>query len=169
MNYTHNRQGHTLIELMVVICLLMMLTRLVQGNLSFMDGAIARAELHKIYGVCTYLQILAQATGQPQVLAFDVPNHAYSYNGVTERLPSGVRFGVIEGVKGPPSLPTHTITVPITSENQCITFTPHGIIQPGTVYLKTADNMRMYALSCAVAQASFLRMYQYRGVWRALT
>jgi type II secretory pathway pseudopilin PulG len=165
-----NYRGYTLIEVMIAICLLMLIVGLTVGNISYSNGMLAHAELHKMYSVCSYLQMRARATGQSQVVAFDSTHNTYSYNGITELLPTHVVFGALDGVKGPPSSPKHCITKPITSENQCITFTPHGIIQPGTIYIKTTDNMRMYALSSSVAQASFLRMYEYhQGAWRVLT
>ena len=112
----------------------------------------------------------ARATQQTQVLAFDTEHNTYFYNGMREPLPSGVVFGVLDGACGPPSSPMRPITHPITAENQCITFTPHGIIQPGTIYIKATDTSCMYALSVSVAQASLVRMYEYRhGIWEALT
>jgi hypothetical protein len=112
----------------------------------------------------------ARATNQVQSLVCDAASNAYSYNGVTELLPHQVVFGAVEGAKGPPSLPTHPITAFITSKNQCITFTPHGIIQPVTIYIKTSNNQWMYAITASVAQASFLRMYAYdQGLWKLLS
>lgn len=164
------RRGYTLIELMLVICLLMLLVRLAIGNVPYTNGMCGRAALYTLYSTCSYLQMRARAINQQQVLVFDVVHNAYSYNGIQEQLPAGVVFGNLEGSQGPPSSPLHPIFHAITFENQCITFTPHGIIQPGTVYIKTTDNIHMYALSASVAQVSFLRMYEYhQGTWRLLT
>lgn len=161
--------GYTLIEMMMVISMLMLVVHCALVIMSPDDRGIARCQLHKIYTLCTYLQMRARAINQAQCLIFDSVHNSYSYNGITEMLPSGVIFGVLDGTKGPPSCPTHLVTNPITSENQCITFTPHGIIQPGTIYIKTTQYGHMYALSASVAQASFLRMYAYNnGRWTLL-
>lgn len=163
-------KGYMLIEIMLVICLMTLVGGLVIGNMPYVHRMCARSALYTLYTACSYMQMRARATHQSQMLVFDLLHHTYSYHGNIEQLPSGVVFGVLEGAQGPPSSPTHVIAQPITYENQCITFTPHGIIQPGTVYIKTTDNMYMYALSAAVCQASFLRMYEYyQGAWRVLT
>lgn len=158
-----------LIEVMIVLCLLMLLIGLALGNMAYLNGMRGYCAVHTLSNMCSYLQMRARATNQTQILTFDVEHNSYSYNGTKEQLPEGVIFGVLDGAKGPPSSPVHPITYPITSQNQCITFTPYGIMQPGTVYIKTVDNSRMYALSVAVAQVSFLRMYEYQnGIWKII-
>jgi hypothetical protein len=47
-------------------------------------------------------------------------------------------------------------------------FYPTGIISSGTVYLVDKNKRYMYALSNAVSQFSYLRLYKYDGGWKLL-
>ncbi|MFI5333154.1 MAG: hypothetical protein ACHQVS_03565 [Candidatus Babeliales bacterium] len=161
--------GYTLVELVIVMCLLMLLIGITVGNRGTSKIGACSA-VYTLHSVCNYMHMRARATNQTHILSFDIEHNTYCYNGMREQLPSGVVFGVLDRACGPPSSPVRPITHPITAENQCITFTPHGIIQPGAIYIKTTDNSCMYALSVSVAQASFVRMYEYRhGTWILLT
>lgn len=105
---------------------------------------------------------------KPQLLTFDVANNQYRYHQTTHTLPKQLRFGTTAGAKGPPSSPDRPINNPISFKNSSITFHPDGVIEPGAVYITDAKQQHTYALSCAVAQVSYLRKYQYTGRWISL-
>jgi prepilin-type N-terminal cleavage/methylation domain-containing protein len=159
------RQGFSLIELTVVLGIVSLLVGMVHLNTSFLVELSVHQELNKLRAIAYYLQRIAQFTGREQVLVFDVVGRSYSFNDRHEVLPQGVSFGVLPGVKGPPSSPVHTIKHPVTFKENRITFYPEGIVQAGTVYLLHAQRPSMYALSCGVGHVSFLRKYRYDKTW----
>jgi type II secretion system protein H len=165
-NTTH---GFTLVEVMVVIALIALLAVLSIATVSFLTKSIVRTELDRLYMTCTYLQQSAQVDGQDQYLVFDQHNHRYSFEGQTYQLPPQVVFGVLPGVKGPPSAAHHSIANPITFAHNTIIFHPDGIVQPGTVYLTDIHKKVLYALSCSVTQVSYLRRYEYDGSWKRVS
>ena len=160
--------GFSLIELMVVITIIGLIAVMVRINTSFFTARIVRAQLELLASVCQYARQSALATNTTEIIMFDTQTHSYRWRDRVEKLPLGLRFGVIPGVKGPPSNPTTTLSNPITFSGSRITFYPDGIIQSGTVYMVDAHNSIMYALSNAVAQISYLRMYRYDGAWKLL-
>ena len=99
------------------------------------------------------------ANNKPQTIVFDLHEQKYQYNNTEHILPKHVQFGAAPNAKGPPSSPHNAITNPITFKNKTITFHPNGIVQPGAVYLTDSTRNYTYALSCAVAQVSYLRKY----------
>jgi len=115
-----------------------------------------------------HLQRTAMVTHKNQTLIFDTVRNTYTYNGHEERLCSYARFDTIKNLKGPPSAPTTAITKPITFINNKITFTPNGILQPGTIYLADSKKHCQYALTIPVSQISFLRRYRYDTSWHYL-
>jgi len=155
----------TLVELMVSLALFSILIVLAITNTSFMQQSLVHSEIDKLYTIAHYLQRRAQLTHKDQVLQFDRYGRSYSFNGRKELLAKGIEFGTLATIKGPPSTPTHEITNPITFNGERITFKPQGIMQPGTVYFVHKELNCAYALSCAVAQVSFLRKYRYDKRW----
>ena len=160
-----SKKAFTLLELMVVVCLCTLLAGLAMIQLSFLDFTIARSEIDKLITVCTYMQQLACSTNKEQFLVFDIPNNSYTFNGHTEKLSKQLCFGYLPGIKGPPASPTHNITKTITFAQQRICFYPSGILSSGTIYIKDKSNRSLFALSNAVSQVSFLRIYKYNGTW----
>ncbi|MCX5922237.1 MAG: prepilin-type N-terminal cleavage/methylation domain-containing protein [Candidatus Dependentiae bacterium] len=160
--------GFTLIELMVVVAIVSVIAVLTFTQVRFLDGALMRAEVDKLYGMCMYAQRCAMLTNKKQVIIVDKAAKSYTYNGRCERLPDAIDFGFIAGVKGPPSDPRGDITSPITFKDDQIIFKPNGIIQPGSIYLVDTQKKSMYGLSSSVAQVSFLRKYRYDKKWGLL-
>ncbi len=146
----------------MLIALLMMLSG---AQTTFLQRMLVRNELEQLYTICYYLQRCAMVRNKPQSLTFDLTKQGYHYHDIEHLLSKHVRFGCAPGVKGPPSTPHTKITSPITFKNNTITFHPDGIIQSGAVYVTDDTHRHTYALSCAVAQVSYLRKYQYTGKW----
>lgn len=158
-------KGFSLIELMISLAIFCLVITLTSTNVSFLEQSVAHNEIDKLHSITYYLQRRAQMTNQTQVLQFDRLGKSYSFNGKKEILAQGIEFGTLPSTKGPPSSALHAITNPITFKGEKITFHPQGIMQSGTVYLMHKKNQSMYALSCAVAQVSFLRKYRYDKRW----
>ncbi len=105
---------------------------------------------------------------EPTTLTFEPNENKYSYDTVEYQLPRNVCFGTAKGAKGPPSNPYKMIANPITFKGNSITFHPNGIIKSGTIYLCDSKRNYNYALSCSVAQVSYIRKYQYSDGWQLL-
>ena len=157
-----------LVELLVTVSLVAIIVTIGAINLSFMNKSLVRSEMDSLYSLCTYLQRKAMATNTKQVIQFDVINNSYAYDNVSRKLPRQIRFGFLPGVKGPPASARLLIQSPVSFKGKKIIFHPDGIIQPGTIYLVDDTKQSMYALSCSVAQVSYLRIYQYAGTWERL-
>jgi prepilin-type N-terminal cleavage/methylation domain-containing protein len=161
-------KGFTLIELMIVICLFCFLATLTLLNVSFLDSTIVHTELDKLATFCYYLQQKAIATNKEIILTFDTKKNEYTGDTYHEKLSSRVSFGFFDNAQGPPGQPIGPINKAITFPAQRIHFYPTGIISSGTVYLMDKTKKSMYALSNAVSQLSYIRMYRYDGSWKVL-
>lgn len=163
------KSGFSLIELAIVILLCSVIMGLGISCGSFMYRGIVKQEAEALALVCRYLQYAAMMSNEPKILVFDPKKHCYSYDGCSVKLSNQVKFGVLEGVKGPPSNPVHIINAPVSFKDGKIIFYPDGIIQPGTVYLIGKNAQIMYALSCPVSQVSYVRIYKYDGSWQCVS
>lgn len=165
----HQQQkGFTLIEAMVVICLFAFIATLSFTQLSFLDGVIVRSEVDKLAAVCSYFQQRAQVNNCEYVLTFDLQRNEYRCDNMCEKLSQRISFGFLPTALGPPGSPSHKIEKAITFPNLEIHFYPTGIISSGSVYLVDKNKRCMYALSNAVSQFSYLRLYRYDGKWRLI-
>lgn len=143
-----------------------------------LDKYVLLNELEKLVMTFSYLQQRSIATTQQEYLIFSTETNSYSYTGPQNKLihvvlGKNIKFGFIDGVKGPPSSPTQPITKAITfthsKEKQIATFSPEGKISPGTVYLIDANKMGMGALTCPISGVSYIRKYKYaNGKWQTL-
>lgn len=150
---------------MITVSLVLIVALVSSSNLVFLHKAVVQSEINKLYAACMYMQRLAQMTNSTQRLTFNSSDQSYSFADKKEFLSKQIRFGVLPGSKGPPSSPKNSLHNPITFENQCITFMPHGMMQSGTVYMIDAQKTIMYALSSPIADFSYLRIYRYDGSW----
>ena len=164
----YKKKGFTLIELMVVICLCALIATLGVMQLSFLDSTIVHADIQKLVAVCSYLRQKAITTNAEYVLVFDTEKNEYRADGIREILPARISFGFLPGVLGPPGSPSHKIAKSITFLQNSIHFYPTGIISSGTVYLVDKNKKYMYALSNAISQFSYLRLYRYDSKWKIL-
>ena len=162
------KKGFTLIEAMVVVCLFVVIATLGIMQLSFLDSTILHAEANKLAAVCSYLRQKAISTNTEYVLVFDLEKNEYRCGETHEVLPQRVSFGFLPKVLGPPGSPSRSINKAITFVDSSIHFYPTGIISSGTVYLVEKKKQYMYALSNAVSQFSYLRLYRYDGKWKII-
>ena len=163
-----HQPGYSLLELTIACALIAIVVTMGLASSSFLHRALVRSEMEKLYYTCMYLQRKAISTNEKQTLSLDPTNNSYHYGNTEEKLCRHVQFGTLDGTKGPPATPTKLITKPITFAGNAITFHPDGILRPGTVYFKDSNNSCQYALSIAVAQVSFIRMYHYTTTWHSL-
>ena len=162
----HRYKAFTLIELLVVLCLVALISSLALVHVSVFNSTLVRVELDKLVNACQYMQQLAIATNKEQHLILDIHKHEYHFHTYREKLSPYVRFGVLPGVKGSPGNPVASTAQAITFPSHRICFYPTGIISSGTVYFVDATKQCLYALSNAVSQVSYLRMYRYDGTWK---
>lgn len=163
-----NKHGFTLIEIMVVIGLFCLIVMLGVKQLSFLDNTIVHAEVDKLAGVCMYLRQKAMTTNIDQSLVFDVQKNEYRFDNVCEKLSKRTVFGFLPKATGSPGSAGHTIKKAITFPASTIHFYSTGIISSGSVYLTDVNKKIMYALTNAVSQFSYLRLYRYDGKWKLL-
>jgi len=162
-------KGFSLLECAIVVALLIIIAHIIIIHGSYLQRIVIRQDAEKLLAVCRYLQQTAMITNSCKELIFDQKNKSYSYDSTTEKLSRNTEFGILAGALGPPSNPARPLTNPVTFSNEKIIFHPDGIIQSGTVYLIRKDIQVMYALSCAVSQVSFLRIYRYDGKWHCIS
>lgn len=162
------KHGLTLIEAMVVVFLFCLIATLGMIQLSFLDDTIAHAEVDKIAGMCMYLQQKAIVTDSEQLLVCDEQKNEYRVDNVRETLSKRIAFGFLPNALGSPGSAVRGIKKAITFASSSIHFYPTGTISSGTVYLTDKNKKIMYALSNAVSQVSYLRLYRYDGRWKLL-
>lgn len=160
--------GFSLIELLVVLAIILLISSMASINTHYLNKAVVHTEIDLLYNTCCYLQHTAMATNQKQELSFDGARQSYSHNGEKLELPQAVQFGILPHVKGPPSSPSHVLTMPITFAHEKIVFYPDGIISSGIIYMVDSNHQDIYALSSGIANASFLRKYRYDGKWHLM-
>ncbi len=160
----HFKKGILLIELLVVITILTLLSYVAISHYTA-SSLHARTELQLLYQACIYMQRRALLKNEPQTLRFDLAEQKYHFENKTHTLAPGTMFGIIQGVKGPPSTPTKPLTTACTFKNNSITFYPDGIIDAGSIYITNKGRTQLYALTNAVSTYSYLRAYCYADTW----
>jgi len=163
------KKGFSLIEVMISLGLISLILSFGLLSIKHINRSLVKSDMENLYAICTYLQQVAMVTNKKQFLAFDIASNSYSYHNHTENLSPYTRFGLINNtIKGPPSKPTSIIKKAITFIGNKITFTPKGILQPGTIYLTDKNKQYQYALTIPISQISFLRKYQYTNQWELI-
>lgn len=160
--------GFTLFECCTVCALCIVILTLTWVNFSYLTTNVIRTDLELLQTVCQSAQQRALSLHKPQVIDIDVHHNTYRYNGNTFFLSAGIRFGIKQGTKGPPAHPKNLVTTCCTFADQKIVCSANGIISSGTLYLTDDKQSTVYALSNAVADVSYLRLYVYRNTWQAL-
>jgi prepilin-type N-terminal cleavage/methylation domain-containing protein len=164
----NHKKGFTLIELMVVLCLCVFIATLGMIQISFLDSTIVHTQIDKLAAVCSYMRERAIATNKEYVLTFDIEKNEYRCDTICEKLSQRVSFGFLPEILGPPGSPSRRIEKAVTFSDFSIHFYPTGIISSGTVYLVDKNKRHMYALSNAVSQFSYLRLYRYDNKWKII-
>jgi type II secretory pathway pseudopilin PulG len=164
-----SREGFTLIQVLIVLALSALLAGVTVPVFTFFDKLSARAELDRLYELCVLLQQRAQLENREYMLEFDLQKHTYAAQDQQYALSKNVRFGVLQGVKGPPAQPHRLLAQPVTFPHNTIIFYPSGVIHPGSLYLVDRSTSSLYALTVSVSAFSYIRRYSYTtSGWKAL-
>ena len=167
------QSAFSLVELTVTIALFCLLIGLVVANVRFLNRYLLRAQVDKLCNTFLYLQRSAITSGEDKILYFDIKDNSYSFEHNFEqkyfKLPKKIQFGVFAHAKGPPSSPSREIKSPITFKGNKVVFHKDGIIDSGTIYITDMRKKYMYAISCSVAQVSYIRKYMYKSKWTPLS
>ena len=163
---------------MIVVVLVCILVVITTPRTSFFQQQTILADLHRLFTVFSFVQYKAMASNTQQTITFDLEKKSYTYLSLSNKettvtLASGNMFGVIHGVKGPPSSLTSLIKKAITFQSPSgelrANLMTNGKISPGTVYLINQKTTILCALTCPVSQVSYIRLYVYRnGQWTNL-
>ena len=133
--------------------------------MDFIKKAYLRAEIDKLYSDFIYLQQCAITENKIYSLNFNEKLSNYSYNGHVHRFSSGIEFGVLSGVLGPPSKPNKLMERGITFKGSKILFHPTGAVQPGMVSLVNRSIKNMFSISISASNISSIKKYSYENVW----
>lgn len=116
----------------------------------------------------------AMASGRQHALIFNLQDNSCCCQVskselLVYKLESGVRFGFIPGILGPPSKPAAMIDKSIILDKPigmsanisdlCVNFYANGKITSGSIYFIDRQKKRMGALTCSPSRVSYLRRY----------
>jgi Tfp pilus assembly protein FimT len=169
-----NALGLSLLEVTISIALLMLIVTLSMPLFMLHNRLSARAEIESLYSLMLYLQRKAYLERRPQKLVFDSTTNSYRAGDKKVKLSPGIVFGKSTSIPQVPSkLDVHTTTkdkAASTFKNNSVFFYPDGAVTAGTVYLTDSKRSCAYAITCGVAQISFIRKYCYtQRKWRHIT
>ncbi len=153
--------GFLLIEIGIVAALLLIIIALAVPHVTFLRRSCVAVEIDKLAHFFNFCSQKAVITGKSHTLLFDTRLGSYSCGNFHERLTSGVSFGVLPGVYGPPSDPKKPINNPVTFDNQQIIFYPDGSMQSGTIYVRDQEGSCLYALTTPISAIAYMRKYRY--------
>jgi type II secretory pathway pseudopilin PulG len=157
--------GHTLVELLFVICLVGCATTLLVPRIDFLNRWAVRADIEQLYLISLYLSRSAIASGTETTLVFDTVHNSYCYEGTVKKLSSGVLFNSLPFVKGPPGDPKELIVNSVTFKDNTVRFGPSGASSAGAVYVTDESGSCLYALTIPVGLFSWGKKYRYDGRW----
>lgn len=165
-------KGFSLIELLITISILFIILFISVPKIFYLKDFILQNEVEKLASVFYYLQQKSITLNQEQYLKFNLKSNSYFYLGKDNKiqnyfLPEDVRFGIIDGVLGPPTKPVDVIKNVISFKQVQdnifeVTFYTDGIISSGIVYFTNKDKKSLMALSCPVSPYSCVRKYKYQ-------
>jgi len=164
------RTGFLLFELLVVISLMAFLIVMSLPSSLYRNNDMVKSEIEQLFLTFSRLQRKAMATNQTIGLSCNPIRHSYSYETLEKKhfihtFPPAVRFGILPHVSGPPASPRRPLKRPITfsqkSEACTVQFFPTGKISPGTIYLTDRNKRQLWALTCPIADVSYVRKYHY--------
>jgi hypothetical protein len=153
------KQGTTLIELIVVMGAFILMLLLGIKIFSVSHTIITRLEIVLLSISIRGARQKALLLDTDQKITFYENGSGYYDDYTDHHFIAGVSPMAPPEALGPPALPRHIITEPITF--------PHSI-QSGSIYLGHAQHNCFYALTSGVAQIPFLRLYKYRLNWISL-
>ena len=165
-----NKHAFSLLELTIVLAIIIIVATIsIPLFFNFKEQHLI-AEASTLRATLWHLQQMARAQNTQKLLTFDELKNSYSTDNEKHKLSRHVKFGTLKNVLGPPSSPNKQLKKAITFKDKKITVTPHGILQPGTIYLIDDTEKFLYAITVPVAGVSYIRIYRYHNKqWHAYT
>lgn len=162
-------KGFMLFEMVIVLTLIIIGAALTLPAFHIFDRLIVKTEVDVLYLAIKSLEQKAITSGKPCELVFNEKDNTYTADGIAYHLHSPAIFGILERVAGPPSNPQKIITKSINFPDNKITIYADGVIQAGSIYITDKNKQYLYALTCPVADISYLRRYRYNSRWTLLS
>lgn len=154
-------KGSSLIELTTTITVIVIIYAIAIPALSYVNKTMLNLELENIYTLFTYLKQKSITSNQAHKLVFNVKQNSYTYQinnkKVLRKLPYNLKIEILEKSFGPPSKKTGPLNKPVTFVNNTVIFYSDGKISPGSLYLKSGNNM--VAITCPISQIAYIRKY----------
>jgi prepilin-type N-terminal cleavage/methylation domain-containing protein len=162
--------GFSLIEITITMSIVALMASLGFYLLTYYDRLFVHLEINRLYALLCSCSAKAMLLQKYEYIQFFPNTETYSYQGTTYQLGTGVIFGTLPGVQGPPANPQQIPTSPVTFVGNKISIHPDGKIQPGTIYLTDTGKRWLYAITSPVGHVSYLRRYRYfTDQWVLLT
>jgi type II secretory pathway pseudopilin PulG len=170
MKYREMREGFLLLTIGIVLTLMLVLMSIAIPRLPPMRHFLLRMEIEKISMFFYFLQQRALMVHADQMLIFDEIKNTYSTKDYQEKLSSGIRFGFLPAVMGPPSKPQYSISKAISFANNTAIFYADGTISSGTIYITDDAHTALYAITVPISAISSIRAYRHNaGSWIPLS
>lgn len=159
------KSGFILFELLVTLAIISIIIGISLNISIIADRSFVKIEIEKLYTIILYLQKKASINKQIESLFIDVEKNLYRFGNNIFYLAKNVKFGFVDGIKGPPSDPKNNINKSITFKNNTIFFYPDGNISAGIIYITDSKKSCFYALSSSAQEISYIRRYLYNQKW----
>ncbi len=162
-----NSLGHTLIELCCVLALIGCIGLVSTRFLVIYNSYRVRVELNRLHAALLYVRRKALLEGKAQRIRFDESTQSYQVE-VVHTLSQKVRFGIVQGIKGPPGDPRKPLEKAITWRGATLEVLPDGTVSSGSVYLTDESRSCLYALTSDASAITGVRRYCYRSSWELI-
>ena len=160
------KQGFTILESSLVICLMIALCSYGATLLFLSQEHRVRGDLEHVYTILVYLQRKAVTEHRVCYLVFDSTKNTFSGT-IEGTLSSGVCFGRLKETTRQGTLGAID-TRAITWRNATVYAYPDGIISSGALYLTDTKRTIQYALTVDASAIRAIRRYTYNGSWRCI-
>ena len=171
---THKCAAHecafTLIDLSITLALIACVATISLPVILNFQRFYVASQARVLQTTCWALQQQAIAKNKEFTLEFNEATNSYVITEQNNKLAPKVKFGLLPGLYGPPSSPSHKLASPITFEYKKIIFYPTGRISPGSVYLVDDNLQTLYAITVPVSSVSYIHVYRYhKAHWQLCT
>jgi prepilin-type N-terminal cleavage/methylation domain-containing protein len=156
------KRGFTLFEVLLVLGLMSCIIYLSCSVILLSSSSALTHEVDRLSSALLSLQRKALLDRQTYKLMFVQSKNSYTTD-VPHALIPGISYGILPGVKGPPSRPTCALKQAITWPDNTIYCYPDGTISAGAVYL--TDGKALAALTCDASAICHVRRYVFKGRW----
>lgn len=153
--------GMSLFQCCIVIALISFVSVLGLNFFALHSKSAIRFELEKLYAAIVYMQRKAIMTGCEQRIVVEPEKRRYIVEHKVKLLASGVTFGFLPNMWGPPAHPVYQIINSVTFKDNTIICYPDGTINAGSIYLTDTRARYFFALTSGILPTIYLRLYGY--------